>query len=323
MNVTIAPMQWIVFSYSLPSQSRSSPRVALWRRLRRLGAISPAGGVYVLPGRDECVEAFQWLAQEIRQAHGDALVMRVEQFEGLDQQQLIGLFNAARREEYDELDAEAAIIEETLGKERTHDETIRLQDVLTKLRRRYNDISRVDYFTSPEGATFSSRLARIAQGLAADPSSVVAVASASLEEYRTKQWITRPRPHVDRLACSWLIRQFINPTAVIRYGLDPQPDEVAFDMRDGQFGHQGNFCTFETMLRAFGLDEPDLQVIAEIVHEIDLRDGRYVRPETAGIDIVLNGWLLLDIPDEEREARGVSLFEGLYAAVSDMGSKNV
>src|SRR5918911_2849116 len=88
-------MQWIVFSYSLPSQSRSAPRVALWRRLRRLGAVTPAGGVYVLPARDECLEAFQWLAQEIRQAQGDALVMRVEQFEGLDQQQLIGLFNAA------------------------------------------------------------------------------------------------------------------------------------------------------------------------------------------------------------------------------------
>lgn len=277
----------------------------------------------MLPARDECVEAFQWLAQEIRHAHGDALVMRVEEFEGLDQQQLIGLFNAARREEYSELDAEAAAIEEVLGKERTYEETARLQDQLTKLRRRYNDIARVDYFSCPEGAVVSARLARIAEALAADPAAVVAVAPASLEDFRTKQWITRPRPHVDRLACIWLIRRFINPTASIRYGLDPQPDEVAFDMSEAYFGHQGNLCTFETMLRAFGLDEPGLHVIAEIVHEIDLRDGRYVRPETAGIDTVLNGWLLLDIGDEEREARGVSLFEGLYAAVSNTGRDDV
>jgi hypothetical protein len=316
-------MQWIVFSYSLPSQSRSSPRVTLWRRLRRLGAISPAGGVYVLPARDECVEAFQWLAQEIRQAQGDALVMRVEQFEGLDQQQLIGLFNAARREEFNELDAEAAAIEEVLGKERAHDETVRLQDQLTKLRRRYNDITRVDYFACPEGTTVSARLTRIAEALAADPAAVVAVAPAALEDYRTKQWITRPRPHVDRLACIWLIRRFINADARVRYGLDPEPDEVAFDMSDGHFGHQGNLCTFETMLRAFELGQPGLHIMAEIVHEIDLRDSRYVRPETAGIDAVLNGWLLLDIPDEEREARGISLFEGLYAAVSTTGREKV
>src|SRR5918911_2546792 len=106
-------MQWIVFSYSLPSQSRSAPRVALWRRLRRLGAISPAGGVQVLPARDECVEAFQWLAQEIRQAGGDALVMRVAQFEGVSDQQLITLFHAARKEEYDALDVEATALEQS------------------------------------------------------------------------------------------------------------------------------------------------------------------------------------------------------------------
>jgi hypothetical protein len=68
-------MTWIVFSYSLPSKAQSSPRVALWRRLRRLGAISPTGGVHILPARDECLEAFQWLVQEVQQAQGEALVI--------------------------------------------------------------------------------------------------------------------------------------------------------------------------------------------------------------------------------------------------------
>src|SRR6516225_12234113 len=84
-------MSWVVFSYSLPSKGRSSPRVAVWRRLRTLGAVSPKGGVHVLPARDECVEALQWLAQEVEQAKGEALLMRVEWFEGVSDAQLIAL----------------------------------------------------------------------------------------------------------------------------------------------------------------------------------------------------------------------------------------
>src|SRR2546422_11542483 len=90
-------MSWVVFSYSLPSGGRSSPRVAVWRRLRALGAISPKGGVHVLPARDECVEGLQWLAQEVEQAKGEALILRVERFEGLADARLGELFQAARK----------------------------------------------------------------------------------------------------------------------------------------------------------------------------------------------------------------------------------
>jgi hypothetical protein len=142
------------------------------------------------------------------------------------------------------------------------------------------------------------------------------VSPAAIKVYRDKRWVTRPRPHVDRLACIWLIRQFIDPNAVIRYSLTRDPDEVAFDMREGEFGHRGNLCTFETMVAAFGLDELRLHAIGEIVHEIDLRDGRYAHPETAGVDAILKGWLLARLSDAELEAYGVALFEGLYAALS-------
>jgi hypothetical protein len=86
-------------------------------------------------------------------------------------------------------------------------------------------------------------------------------------------------------------------------------------MEGGTFGHQGQRCTFETMLGAFGLDEGTLRIIAEIVHEIDLRDGQFSRPEIAGIDAVLHGWLRADLTDAERERAGVALFEGLYQAL--------
>ena len=309
-------MNWVVFSYSLPSKAHSSPRVALWRRLRRLGAVSPKGGLHVLPAHDECVEAFQWLTQEVQQANGDALVMHVDRFEGLTNAHLIELFRQARAEDYVEIEAQAAALQQRLGVRLSPEERLRLQDTLDKLRRRQADVARVDFFDAPEGALVASRLASIAQALAASDGMAADIAPAPMVAYRDKRWVTRPRPHVDRLACVWLIRRFINPDAVVRYSLTPEPDEVAFDMRHGEFGHRGTLCTFEAMVATFGLDEPSLPTIGEIVHEIDLRDGRYTRPETAGVDAILQGWLLAGFSDTVLEAHGVALFEGLYTVLS-------
>src|SRR6516165_2288368 len=103
-------MSWMVFSYSLPAAQRSSPRVAVWRRLRAIGAVPPKTGVYVLPDREECVEAFQWLAQEVEQAKGEALLMRVARFEGLSDAQIVALFQKARVRDYEALDAKIAAI---------------------------------------------------------------------------------------------------------------------------------------------------------------------------------------------------------------------
>ena len=309
-------MRWVVFSYSLPSKAQSSPRVALWRRLRRLGAVSPAGGIYVLPAREECLEAFQWLAEEVQHAKGEALVMRVEQFDGLSDADLMERFRRARAEDYTALEAQAAELEAQLRAELTREERSRLRDMIERLRRQHAEVARIDFFDAPEGGQLASRLGRMAQTLSAGEGSAVPVTPAALESYRDVRWVTRPRPHVDRLACIWLIRRFINPSAVIRYATTPEPDEVAFDMREGAFGHRGNFCTFETMVRAFGLEDQVLQAMGEVIHEIDLRDGRYGHPETAGIDAVLKGWLLAGFTDAELEAHGVALFEGLYADLS-------
>ncbi len=309
-------MSWVVFSYSLPSAGRSSPRVAVWRRLRALGAVSPKGGVHVLPAREECVEAFQWLAQEVEQAKGEALLMRVERFEGLSDAQMIALFQEVRKEDYAALDERAAGLEKILTGSRKRDarDDAQARELLAKLRREHGEIARIDFFNSPAGAQIASRLARIEEALSPARPDDAPVAPAARSAYRNKRWVTRPSPHVDRLACAWLIRRFINPDAVIRYSTAPLPDEVAFDMSQGPFSHHGNLCTFETMVRAFGLNDPAVRTVAEIVHEIDLRDGRYARPEAPGIDAVLRGWM--SRADADREAHGIALFDGLYAALS-------
>jgi len=265
-----------------------------------------------LPEREECSEAFQWLAQEVEQAKGEALLMRVERFEGLTDSQLLALFDEARQQEYSALDVRAAQLEKAVTRSRRREsgDSAQPRESLAKLRREYGEIARIDFFGSSAGAKVASRLLRIEEALAPSRPGQRAIVSASIAAYRTKRWVTRPSPYVDRLACAWLIRRFINPHAEIRYSMAPMPDEVAFDMSVGQFSHQGTLCTFETMMLAFGVENAAMKAIAEIVHEIDLRDGRYARPEVVGVEAVLRGWM--NRPDGDREAHGIALFDGLY-----------
>lgn len=312
-------MSWLVFSYSLPSKTSSSPRVTLWRRLRRIGAIA-LNSVQILPEREECLEAFKWLAQEVQQAKGEALVMRVEQFEGLADQDLIERFREARREEYAQIDIQATELEKAVEIITEPDARAHIQESLEKLYKQHAETSRIDFFDCPEGSQIIAHLNQIAQAVSpSEPS--VEIAPTTIEQYRDKQWVTRPRPHVDRLACIWLIRRFINPNAAIRYAKEAAPNEVAFDMDTGEFHHQGSLCTFEVMVKSFGLDNSGLQVLGQIVHEIDLRDGQYMQPQTAGVDALLRGWLLANFSNEALEAHGVALFEGLYAALSQDAAK--
>jgi hypothetical protein len=284
--------------------------VTVWRRLKQAGAVTLAGGAQVLPARDECEEAFQWLAQEIRQANGEAVVMRVEQFAGLTDAQLIDLFQSARAADYAGLDADLKRLERAL---KTKDR-FRLPEALERLRKRHAAIAQIDYFECPAGTQAAARLALIEQSLAPTPPAKN-VTSAAIADYKDKPWVTRPRPHVDRLACVWFIRRFINPQAVIRYSLQPAPGEVTFDMEPADFGHQGNLCSFETLRLAFGLDDDGLRALAEIVHDIDLHDEQYGRPETHGVLAILHGWRQANLTDAELEARGLALFEGLYTAL--------
>lgn len=307
-------MPWLVFSYSLPTKPSSSPRVTLWRRLKRIGVVALNGGLYLLPDRAESLESLQWLAQEVRAAGGDALVMRVERFEGLDDKELIERFHAARREDYAALARQLDTVVARLLEDASNTKSVALEE-LEKLRLRQSEIRRVDFFNSPEGVALARRLTQLGKRLTEIGAAEVRVESASVKAFIGQRWVTRPHPHVDRLACIWLIRRFIDAAAVIRYREAAQPGEVSFDMTAARFGHLGNLCSFETMIAAFGLSDPALQALAEIVHELDLRDGCYARPEAAGIDAVLDGWRQRGLTDEELERHGVVLFEGLYSSL--------
>jgi hypothetical protein len=309
-------MTWLVFSYSLLSQLRSSTRVGLWRRLQRLGAVVFKNGLYVLPDREECLEAFQWLAQEVQEAKGEATVMRVDHFDGMTDAQLIELFHAGCRKKYEQLDRQAAVLRKRIQATAKKQDATSIGRIFTKLQREGEEIAGVDFFDSPYGGQVTVRLRQLKHAFVSEPPSAPTLPPAAMAVYHDRTWVTRPRPHVDRLACAWFIRRFIHPQAVIRYSTHPQSDEVRFDMRGADFGHHGNLCTFETMVLRFGLSDPALQAMGEIIHEIDIRDGAYIRPETSGLDVILKGWLLDKLSDQELERHGVVLFQGLYASLS-------
>jgi hypothetical protein len=311
-------VQWVGFASTLVAGSSSSRRVAVWRRLRQLGAVAPAGSLYLLPATEANAEAFDWLAQEIEDDGGEALVMRIDAFQGAAEGRLVELFRSARDEDYRKITAEAEQVQTAFdarepGSEAEED----FRSSLERLRRRFAEVSRIDFFQAAERVPASAALARLEGALAQrEPGADSGIPAASHEAYRGRHWVTRPRPHVDRLACAWLIRRFLDPEAEIRYAEAPELGEVSFDMRRADFGHVGNRCSFETMLEAFGLKDRGLAALAEIVHEIDLRDGRFVRPEIAGVDSILAGWSTLSLPDPEIERLGFHLFEGLYVALS-------
>lgn len=308
-------MAWLAFTYSLPSKGSSNPRVTAWRRLQRLGAVSLPGGVYLLPEQTDTLESFQWLAQEIKHAQGEALVLRVAAFEGLSEADIIGQFHEARRPEYEELAEQIADLLATLPDDVPQEKRLDVLDSLKKLRKRYAEIARRDFFKTPEGGDVAAKLAQLSARVTTGSTPVEAVEPVNLTAFTDKVWVTRPHPFVDRLASAWLIRRFIDAGAIIRYRDAPEAGEVGFDMPEARFNHVGNLCTFEVLIAAFGVAAPGLGALAEIVHDLDLQDGLYARPEAAGLEAVMSGWRHLPLADEELEVRGIALFEGLYQAL--------
>jgi hypothetical protein len=130
------------------------------------------------------------------------------------------------------------------------------------------------------------------------------------------QSATRPGVHVDRAACAWLIRRFIDPDAEFVFATGPADipaDATPFDMRGAALGHHQGRCSFETALTSFGLDDdPALEEIGRIVHEADLADERYDAPTAAGLDVLIRGLTLTSDSDHDTLAVTGRLFDGLY-----------
>ena len=141
---------------------------------------------------------------------------------------------------------------------------------------------------------------------------------SSGRKLRGRTWVTRKGIHVDRMASAWLIRRFIDEKARFKFvpgkSYEPQAHELRFDMFEAEYTHEGDHCTFEVLIERFGMDDPGLRSLAEIVHDIDLKDGKFGRPETAGVDRLLHGLVDAHPDSATRITAALPLFDALHAS---------
>lgn len=300
---------WLILLYSLPA-SHAAARLSLWRQLKRLGAVSLKTSAYILPQRPEHEEAMQWLAQKIRQDGGEASLLKSAQVETLSTQSVKDLFQEARRADYEEILTAAA----ALKGPRKHRAAGSLDTEIEKLRRQYLAVERIDFFACPAAEQVRMALDEFVPKAAR----VARKPLAKVADYQKRIWQTRPRPELDRVASVWLIRRFIDPKAIFVFGAErvPQRRIVTFDMVDADFGHEGDACTFETLVRRFSLRKPGLAVVAEIIHAADIEDGKFPRTEGLGLLAVLRGWAAQGVADEEILRRGSDLMDGLFQSIA-------
>jgi len=236
----------------------------------------------------------------------------------MSSEEVVQLFHEARNSEYRRLGGRYRKLLQTLDRKSAATNP-RVQAELAQLQRDYEKLHELDFFEAPEGAEVE-RL-REAIDMRTRPSEEPKRREKSapeLRDLRGRQWVTRRRPHVDRIASAWLIKRFIDSEATFVFA-DPREfptDAIPFDTPGAEFSHVGDDCTFETLIKRAGLRDRRLTRLAEIVHEADLRDGKFPRDEARGIDLVIRGLLAAHSDDHEVLTHGLALFEGLYMGAS-------
>ena len=294
---------WLLLVFSLPRKG-ASLRVTVWRKLQRYGALPLGNSGYFLPNTEENRERFEWLATAVRTEGGDASVLEVQSIDNCSFEQMKQRFSDARAADYRELLKE-------LRNPASGSQSARI----TRLRQRFQDIVSIDFFGSPLREQVERALN--AMQTSKTKSAAPEIGKVSPAEYRNRVWVTRPKPGVDRVTSAWLIRKFIDPKAKFAFAPeDKKPAKaVPFDMYEGGFGHRGEDCTFETLLKVFHIRDKKALVMAEVVHDADLFDEKFGRKEGFGIDEVMKGWGREGLSDRELLKRGMQLAEGLYKSL--------
>jgi hypothetical protein len=299
----------------------SSLRVRVWRRLRTLGAVPLKRSAYLLPDTPERYEDFTWLAQEIQREGGDATLIRVQQIENVPSSDVLRLFHEPRDQDYKQLAARYRKLLQSLDKKAAAKRG-RVQEELARLTKDHQRIRDIDFFDAPDGA----EVRRLEEAIAMRtrrPESVRREDRPTLDlsKLRGRRWVTRPRPHIDRIASAWLIKRFIDPNADFVFAPPAEfpKDAIPFDAPGVELSHQGEDCTFETLIKRARLRDRRLARLAEVVHEADLRDGKFPHEEARGIDVAVRALLAASPDDHQVLTQGMALFEGLYATTPKKG----
>ena len=314
-------MRWLALLTTLPP-TPTRHRVGVWRKLQRMGAVRLRGAGWILPETPETTELFQWLVQEIQSFRGEATLLRVDRVETMADDEIAALFHQARAPEYQAVVHGCREILRHLDRyQASHRGSVaKLRAKLDGLKRELDRIQSIDYLRAPAGerarSLWETTAKRLRSAETRRPARTGGRHRTALPP-RGSTWVTRPRPHIDRIASAWLIKRFCDPDARFAFAdaADAARKGIPFDVLGADFGHHGEDCTFETLVKRFGIKDRRARVIAEIVHEADLHDGKFTRNEASGVDLAINGLVEATADDEELLDRGMAIFEGLYTVL--------
>lgn len=319
---------WLLLTHQLPAEP-SNVRVKVWRKLQDLGAVPIKNSIYVLPNLPGTKEDFEWLRKEIIQMKGDASVFLADSVTDIDDKEIVAAFQKARAKEFERFSEESTAIVGALeasiqGGQIKGEALDRLEKRWSGKKMDWERLQKVDFFKSPNRAKSEAlmntiqKLFQNAKALSrqASPEPPSQVDSKTL---KGKIWVTRTSPHIDRIACAWLIRRFIDSKAKFKFVTEPYKrkgtSEWRFDMAEGEFTHFGDWCSFETFLHRLGLRDPALMEMAEIIHDIDLKDKKFGRLEASGLSQIIRGLCRTHDKDRARVEAGMLVLDSLYASL--------
>jgi len=310
---------WLLLIHQLPAKP-AYLRVKIWRRLQGIGAIAVKNAVHALPTSEGTQEDFEWLLREIVEGGGEAFLCETRLIDGLSDEEVRRLFDQARDADYQEIAKDARALIKSLRPNLKLDAINERRVQAARLRKRLAEVAEIDFFGAI-GREAAERLLRdvetrliedvpVEKNVKADPR------ASALAMLRNRTWVTRQGVHIDRIGSAWLIRRFIDPDARFKFvsgkGYRPIEGELRFDMFQAEFTHEGDKCTFEVLLERVATKDPALRAIAEIIHDIDLKDNKFGRDEAIGIRTLIDGIALTTTDDSERIARGTEVFNNLY-----------
>jgi len=308
---------WLLLIHQIPPKPNYF-RVKIWRRLQKLGAVAIKNSVYALPAGEQAQEDLNWTLREIVEGGGDASLVEARLVEGLNDEQVREMFRAARDADYQAVAEELREVARGLPRkaEASEEKRAQLSAAVSRLQKRLGDIAAIDFFHARGRQAVDGLLRDLEEKLATRSTPAPQAAAQPFRRPSGATWVTRTGIHVDRMASAWLIRRFVDPKARFRFvavrGYRHEPGELRFDMFDGEFTHQGDRCSFEVLLARFEIADPALRAIAEIVHDIDLKDEKYGRPDNAGFEHLVNGIALAHPEDEVRLERASAVLDDLY-----------
>lgn len=316
---TSALGSWLLLIQQLPTRP-AGVRIKTWRRLQQLGSVALKSSVYVLPNTPQAREDFEWLSTEIRAANGHASILAAQALTPEEDESIREAFRAARSDDYERLRVKAQKLLREAPSRPTGTTRQALERAVRALRDELGRIEVLDFFGAPARAPAADAFRALAAKMAASTARATPVESATpvlkRDAYRKRTWVTRPRPGIDRMASAWLIRRFIDPAARFVFAdvaASAVPKRaVPFDMFGAEFGHQGDRCSFEALCERFAIDEPAVQRLGHVVHDVDLKEGRYSPPEAPIVAKLVDGLQATYSDDQELLQHGIALFAGLY-----------